>query len=433
MRINPAKPTICIVCPSRILGGTELVYFWIAKNLVKNELNVIIVDYIDGWTKSPLINLGNEITSIESNKLSDIVTNVDLFLCSAKFINYAIRLGQTCGYDISGRVVSWLLHPRELTSNLYRVARKIFKSLRIREKLTNSVLESLYKHSLIHEINNRLLLNNKLNPMDEATARSITLLHSSSVLEILPVPIPDDVKKTENTNHNGPIYTGLKRIIWISRMEGFKVPPLLQLIRSIEVYSKKECSDRIELILIGDGEKLNEIKEVAGRLNNKVSVEVRGAVSHDNLKKIFSTEHFDYAFGMGASLLECVANGIPAMVGLAAESKDEYGSSNKIFRFLGSKYSFSLGEYNESRLDGIKYYDAIHFLNRSSLLSRVSEAQHRWYAGKYKYATEKYVSHVKQELSKPGCIKKCTEYVKYKSIVKSRIYEVLFKNSKFPT
>jgi len=433
MRINPEKPTVCIVCPSRILGGTELVYFWIAKNLIKKELNVIIVDHKDGWTKSPYIKLGYEITPIEPNKLSDIVTNVDLFLCSAKFINYTIRLGRNCGYDISGRVVSWLLHPRELTSNLYRVPRRIFKILKINEKLSNSVLDSLYRHSSIYEINSKLLFDKKLHPMDEATAHSITSLHSIGIPEIFPVPIPEDITNAENSICYSPISSGLKRIIWISRMEGFKVPPLLQLISSIEVYSREECSKRIELILIGDGEKLNEIKHVVGRLNNKVSVDVRGAVSHDSLKIILSTEHFDYAFGMGASLLECVANGIPAIVGLAAESKDEYGSSNKIFRLLGSKNSLSLGEYTESRLGGITYYDAIHFLNRSTLLSRISMAQRRWYLGKYKYALEKYVSHVNQELSKPGLIKNCTAYVKFKSIVKSWIYEELFKNSKFPT
>jgi hypothetical protein len=433
MQTNQKNKTVCIVCPSKILGGTELVYFWIAKKLIDDGIKVVIIDYVDGWTKNPRVKMGDKITLLTPGYMSKIIINVDLFLCSAKFNNYTVRLGQVNGYDISGRIVSWLLHPRELTSNLYRVPRRILKSIHVDEFTVNRILDFLYKYSAISRFNRKLILDNKLNPMDEATARTLVLMHSMNESEILPVPIPHENTQTEILSCSRARPPEITRIIWISRMEGFKVPPLLELIRSIDCYSREEHTRRIELILIGDGEKLNCIKEAAKRLDSKVIVDFRGAVTQEALRKILNREYFDFAFGMGASLLECAAKGIPAIVGLAAESQDEYKSSKKIFRLLGARRLYSLGEYSDSKLPGVRYYEAIRFLKRSSLLARISYGQQNWYADRYKFALNKYTNHLKRELANNTSIEKCSTYKWFTSITIFRFYEYLFKNAKFPT
>lgn len=425
---------IIIVNPSRILGGTEYVYLTIAEKLAQCGEEVVIVDVHDGWTNVSSIrdrihNAG--LCKVSLMRASWELDNADLILCSAKFVALVMRQGKIEGIDVSERLLAWLLHPLELFSNQFRAVKRV-TGIFDRNFVTRSCLKArLSKFTGYTGILRRLISNDRLHPMDETTAIGIKKHFPDLFPTIYPVP------------NNAPAESGGKRravctdkkalsIVWISRLDGFKLPPLIKLLGDL-ARARRFIPQGARVTVIGDGNGLATLQEYVRSLPEFIDVEFKGFMPAADLERHLMSEFIDLAVGMGTALSLCAACGIPSVIATAADDVAEYVSDNKSFRFLGSRCSFSLGEYQNSKPEHFRYFTINHILARASAFPSIGAHQEKWYRETYGRALDDYVAKIYEMAARTKAAKKCSGANSIISkIAQAALLKIVYKNAAFP-
>jgi glycosyltransferase involved in cell wall biosynthesis len=425
---------ITIVNPSRILGGTEYVYLMIAEKLARRGDEVVVVDVDNGWTNIPSI--GNRICNAGICKVSLMsasweLGNADLILCSAKFVALVIRQGKVEGIDVSERLLAWLLHPLELFSNQFRAIKRVVGIFDLNFVARLCVDARLSKLTGYSGILRRLIANDRLHPMDETTALGVKKYFPDLSPVIYPVP---NNAPAENVNKCRFVYGEKKifSIVWISRLDGFKLPPLIKLLGDL-ARSKHSIPQGVRVTVIGDGNGLNALQEYARSLPDFIEVEFKGFMPTVDLERHLINESIDLAVGMGTALSLCAACGIPSVIATAADDIADYAPGSKAFRFLGSRRSFSLGEYQNSKPDRFEYFTIDRILAHASALPSIGAHQEKWYRKTYGRALEDYVAKIYEVAASTEAAAKCSGGSSVVSrIAQAALLKIVYKNAAFP-
>jgi glycosyltransferase involved in cell wall biosynthesis len=425
---------IVIVNPSRILGGTEYVYLAIAEQLRRHGDEVAIVDVDGGWTDVPSIS--DRISNAGISKVSLMcgrwgLVDAVLILCSVKFVALAMRQGKIEGRDISEKLLAWLLHPLELFSNQFRSIKRVLSVIDRR------VADRLRLDSKLSKLNGytgtlrRLIENDQLHPMDETTALSVKQYFPNLSPAIYPVPNSAPVESIGVRRFVNCEKKALS-IIWISRLDGFKLPPLFKLLSDLA------CADAyvpygVRVTVVGDGKGLIALQDYVRSLPTFIVVEFKGFMPTAELERHLISESIDLAVGMGTALSLCAAYGIPSVIATAADDIAEYAPGSKIFRFLGSRRSFSLGEYQNAKPVCFQYFTMDRILAHTSALPSIGAYQKKWYHKTYSRALDDYVEKIYEMAARTKSAATCSVSSSIVSkIMQAALLKVVYKNAAFP-
>lgn len=384
-----------IVNPSRILGGTEFVYLLLAEQLAADGVQVTIVDFTNGWTAGasivPRIR-ASAILVISPMQNTWGLESAAIVLCSAKFVALVIRQGRSEGIEVVAKLMAWLVHPLELYSNNFRSVKRFGKILNLVPSAMSRLSIWLSAYTGYSIKLRRLIASDRLHAMDETTLLSI----SSQFPDLLPsiFPVPGSVGD-ESTHDARPVsnWSGPISIVWISRLDGFKLPPLIKLLN--ELARTPSLAQRGVLVrIIGDGDGLLRVREVAKNLPEFVKTEFKGFMQSGELRHFLTTQPIDLAVGMGTALSLCAAHGVASVIATAADDMAEYSHGGEAFRFLGSRGSYSLGEYQNAKPACFRYVALQRILAHATAFPSIGKAQKKWYQKTYGKALPNYVAKI---------------------------------------
>ena len=259
---------VLIFNPCRMTGGTELVLFSLAKALQGRGHKIAFVDLAGGWCQgSGILSAG----SFEGFERLDVLSfdwtlaDYDFAIMSLKFEPlFRARIeADVPGWD---RYTCWVLHPAEMYSNRFRLSWSLANRLpsapagflraftRWRASWTG------YSRRIA-----KLVRQGRCYAMDESTRlRLFELIREhlpkevcrQEALDLRPVGVAETfLAVPESVGHHTENSSGInRRVVWVSRLEGFKVPPLLKLARDLAAGIADGSSESPwELHVVGDG------------------------------------------------------------------------------------------------------------------------------------------------------------------------------------
>ncbi len=218
-----------------------------------------------------------------------------------------ILITQTCApwrisrieeFPRSMRVFFWNLHPDNLSAAIvggksgYIAARLLEPLNPLLSYSRKSKLKKFLQLALEHE---GIAFMDSMNA--DKTIKSLGLNFSPKLLPIC--------------SGNSPGLTGLPKsselsCAWLGRLESFKTPVLIHLIRRLDAIA----SIPVTLNILGDGLDLNKIKEIASTLS-RLQCKLLGSVKMEDIDSAL-VDH-DVLFAMGTSALEGARLGIPTI------------------------------------------------------------------------------------------------------------------------
>lgn len=172
------------------------------------------------------------------------------------------------------------------------------------------VLDVLYERAF-----RRLILKQSLFFMNEACRRSHAIHFNVDLSEahILPLPVSTEC------GVSGPARN--RRIVSIGRLTSFKTYNVYM----IDVV--KDLIDRgfndVKWDVYGDGPLLGEINKRIGELGLEPNVHLHGSVPYENLANVLDGS--EIFVGMGTSLIEACARGLPGIPAIDSEGATTYG------------------------------------------------------------------------------------------------------------
>ena len=412
-----------------------MVYLMIAEQLTTQGVQVSIVDLTDGWTKSPSVaqrirKAGIERRSSQSHNWK--LALADVILCSAKFVALATRQGRAEGFDVSARLLAWLLHPNELYSNQFRTLKHIATFLRVIPRHSAHLDVALAHLSGHQKLLRKLLATKRLDVMDETTSISLMQHFPWAVPITFPVPSAADDGIMEFRDFEASCPKRRLALLWISRLDGFKIPPLHRTL--VELSESDQARRRgVVINIIGDGAGLPFLKSFTATLPAHIRVEFRGFMPIEQLKEFLRTNSIDLAIGMGTSLSLCAVHGIPSVIATAAEDSTAYSLNDSSFRFLGSRRSYSLGEYHNAKPSKFRYFSLDRILSHASSFNSVGRSQVIWHAKTYGDALSKYIGHVHEEAKAVTPLQKCSFAQSiFSKALNFTLCRIAYKNAAFP-
>lgn len=425
---------VLIVNPSRVLGGTEFVYLLLAESLAKDGMTVTIVDFDNGWTSNASIAPGIRragLSVISPTQAEWGLNNAAIILCSAKFIAFVTRQGRAEGIDVATKMLAWLVHPLELYSNNFRTLKRLAGLINLTPSDKSQLAVRLSGYTGYSTMLRRLIASDRLHAMDETTSLSITD-HFPDLLPSI-FPVPGSAGDQSNQNER-PVASGLRplSIVWISRLDGFKLPPLLKLLGDLT--SIRSLAQRgVAITIIGDGDGLSRLREVAGSLPTFVKAQFKGFMHAGELRQFLATESIDLAVGMGTALSLCAAYGIASVIATAADDLSDYRKGGAAFRFLGSRGYYSLGEYQNAKPARFRYFTLQRILAHNIAFSSIGRAQRKWYQKTYGEALPAYIAKIHELSRKNNSVTASSRTGVFLARFSQRLLlKLLYKNAAFP-
>jgi glycosyltransferase involved in cell wall biosynthesis len=125
--------------------------------------------------------------------------------------------------------------------------------------------------------------------------------------------IPNGINIAEFTPAQVREIDGNTRILCVSRMTPRK--GIRYLIQAIELLLEKDKEQKLELWIVGEGDELESLKQLARDLSLEIKVKFFGRVEHDKLLFYYQLADIfclpSQNEGMSNSLLEALASGLP--------------------------------------------------------------------------------------------------------------------------
>ena len=280
---------IAFYFPYLDVGGVSVLFLRVARHLALDH-EVFIMDMKDGYMHR---NMPAKCRFIPFDRPEQLPAKTTVVMQSCK----PWTIPKCDRFPRSIKVLFWNLHPDNFYSGLVPIDPER-SQLRFLAPFIN-LFSGLRKHKLRKTIS-YLQKQKSLWFMDgENYDKTRLKLEFESVTErYLPI-MTDDEQAPVKASRNS--FSAVK-CLWIGRMEGFKVPILVHLIKRLNNVS----SMTVELCLVGEirDEKINEAIQ-------SVSFDIKtvGELPFDQLDE-FVQQH-DIMFAMGTSALEAAKNGLP--------------------------------------------------------------------------------------------------------------------------
>lgn len=316
--------SVAFVYPTRMLGGTELLFLRVAQQLAaSSQLRVAVVDYPDGFIAQKLTDPKVELipfcNQTNLSGFSHIVTPPTLL---PLLDNHIIT-------DNDARLLLWCLHPFNFLELFPGSSHTIRWPIeRIKQALYLYNLEYLrFKHK-VHQ----LVEAQGIAFMDEENWQVnkylFDLKHNP---KYLPVPIFSNHAEGQIVALN-PSKDSLN-IVWLGRLANFKVTALNHIITVADQYAKDTLT-AVTIHIIGSG-------PFAAQLINPKQAKLKlvGTLQSNELHS-YLRDHTSILFAMGTSALEGAQLGIPTVLVDASYTPFPAGYR---FNWLYQTSNFTLG------------------------------------------------------------------------------------------
>lgn len=301
MRKDNQKPLVLFFFPSRKIGGVEVLYVRLAEFFFNDGYAIGVIDYLDGYIKRELQNKNIEFSFTEYKSLFKSNIEGDFCITSLLHIDKYPELK-----NLNLKFFFWDDHPQNAIMpfrgiraiNLFGLSFfifciKLFQSSRYK-KIKNSFRELIDTNQVIFMCRFNFNYNIKLFNLPEGKAN------------IIPIAIPMD-ESSELLKFN----LGIKiRCSYIGRLDSDKFEICEELISDFERYNSNSDSLKLELFVVGGGEKYTTLKEK----HESRFVKFMGKVNNHNLQNFFEENQINLAFAIGTSALESAKYGIPTIL-----------------------------------------------------------------------------------------------------------------------
>jgi glycosyltransferase involved in cell wall biosynthesis len=359
-RLTPTRYTahvrpIVFFYPSRILGGTEVLFTRLAAHLhAQHMLEVSVVDHADGVVISGLTG-----TCVQRLEMGEVPRDACLVV-PVSHVRHACR---SMRMQPDTRLMLWGLHPHNL--------RWLFPGHELWRFLTDAQLPNTLRlmypraYRAVRNSLNLSLKHGGLAVMDGENHRALQeAFKLDGVVPYLPIPLPEapDFAITHGS-----------RLVWLGRISEDKICALERVLNDAEAYAQMRQT-RIEVDVIGSGPSITRLHKAARRwpdLNLRLLGTLTGQALENHLRCAAQV-----VFAMGTSLLEAARLGLPAvLVDVSFEPLPE----GLPFRWAFQIEDFTLGQL-VSRChpptQGVRFPEIMHALSNATERERIARACH---------------------------------------------------------
>lgn len=318
--------------PSKILGGAELLFCRMAKELAcSGEVKPIIIDERGGFLHKFATNENIDVYLLKENM---VIENG----CVVIPPSHIFELKKNIIVKGNAKILLWSMHPLNLES--------LHPLFPIIHRLPISIRAYLYKKFFCISTNKLSALTHSINQcralvfMDETNVNSINTILNKTLEHVLYLPIPVNLpieRKDKKARFSEEL-----TIAWLGRVADFKINSIIKIYHDLcDMTEKKHI--KVNFKIIGNGAGLKKAHQVCID-TQYVSIEFVDTISSYELDN-YLIKNVDLLIAMGTSCLEGAKLAIPSL--LIDILPDNYGRDYK-YRWIYETSGYSLGKYIEA-------------------------------------------------------------------------------------
>jgi hypothetical protein len=287
--------------PSRVIGGAEYLFYRLYKSLRLHGVDCRVVDYEDG----AFLTLGGKLEDliVIDSVYEKRIIECDCFLLPPNFSYDALYSITLNAYS---KIIFWSIHPLNCVPSLPISYYKRLPANSLFKRFLDFIFlrgQELFAKRLFTEASAKKAIF-FMDCENHITAARFVGPHLNNIL--LPIPVPEitrwcDVRSAQK--NAGEEYN----IFWIGRLVDFKVGALNRLIVDLGEWSVLEGRN-VSIFIVGSGDKSSSVIE-----SRHVKLVKLGHVENSKLHDLI-IDKADAVFGMGTSILESGALGIPSFI-----------------------------------------------------------------------------------------------------------------------
>lgn len=410
--------------PSRIYGGTELLFLRLIDYLAKlNEYDIDVIASKESVFYQKLPAQVNVLEKIELNYIYDGM------IISAKYICEFCMLFNTV---VVRKVYIWQLQPDELATqffpyvNRFRIFGALFSVLRSIQVvfLFHSRKKMLCKKLDEWENNDGLLYMDKSNYCETQAWLNRDIHH-----EVEYQPIASPARDYVYSERCTDIISDVLIVSIVSRISfDFKYYPILSTIEALYIFSIKN-KRRIKLYVVGDGDALDFLKkEVSQFICDDLAIIFCGFMPIDVVVRDIYP-NVDVAIGMGTSVLDSASLGIPTLV--TDLHTFRINGSDARFRWLHQVDGFNVGNYIQKKsTNGFDLNTGLEYFYSNRIL--LSERDYSYFMNNHEVNKNfnLLMSRIKRKKGVPNLFDDIS-LIKSKSRMIDVIYDIIFSYLRF--
>lgn len=323
--------------PSKCLGGAELLFYRLAKELKSGGVvNPIIIDYENGYLHSHLKDTNIDVVCCDSIK-KPLIDGGVLILPPSHLLDMDrdVEIGKNL------KVLLWSIHPLNIESLLalfpFLHNKKISK-----RKIIYSLL-SYFNFRNFRVLYEKLLEYNALAFMDKANFKSVNFLTASNrAPTYIPIPVDMAVLNHAITDEKDIDKNHVFSVGWVGRLSNFKLKSVEKIYKDLVEITNTHCM-RVDFYIVGNGDGFHQTQKICVS-TPYLNIKFMGPIPADELDK-FIIENIDLMIAMGTSCLDSAKLAKPSLLidVFPKEIPDIYH-----YKWLYETEGFTLGEYIEN-------------------------------------------------------------------------------------
>lgn len=341
---NLSKLRYVFYYPSERIGGAQLLFARVAKELINRNYQVLILEndktcFITTYLREQKLNF--ELASVE---LEDKLKDSDILVLS---LSYFQLVKNTIKPSRQTKIVFWDLHPFALLDALgFSKFHKLFPETQF------SKLLKYVERKFITKVHDFIKITHQNKAIYFMAFENFKLNKELFDLNIEPnyLPIPIEIEKNIDYSFNTKAKQKNKiNIAWISRLDPDKVPVLDLLIDDILKYNEIHKKEPIKLHIIGAGTLEKELDKYKNIL--KDNLVLTGKLFQKQLDT-YLVDNIDVGFAMGTSVLEFAHRKIPAILVPSPVYIKFFNSVKERYQWLFEAKGFDVSVKKQIVLDG---------------------------------------------------------------------------------
>lgn len=364
---------ICFYFPYHEDSGVPVLFYRMANTIAQSKpnLEIFVIDYIDGAMARHLMNLPN-LKLIAFSKKQKVTPPNGSILIMQTFVPY--YWPEELKLENNQKIFFWNLHPRNLIPSLLPIP--FFREIPMNNFYVYRLI-SIFYCRLFKRLKNFLMLlvdTKSIYFMDKTNLdfTSKYLFTKINNRQYLPVPATNSNNNFENK------YNFLEKDViqvgWIGRLCDFKSHILIYTIKKIDEIAVRFKNKKFIFHIVGDGPLINFVKKQT-LLSTNISIVFHGSLNHEILDE-FIKNNFDIMVGMGTSALEGAKNGKPTILLDASykKIKNEY-----VFDFLYNRKEFDLAHFitkEDCKKDNDSLFNIINQINANYQLHSIKSKEY---------------------------------------------------------
>lgn len=314
MTLKKNRRTIVFFYPSMNIGGAQLLFIRLAKELCQHDnVDVVVVDFPNGFLATQL--KANKDVEILPFKASGVQlysgTVVVTPLSNVADFSYLIKNRLS---DIS--VIFWSIRPDNLHNALSANGRKF-----------------LGDKQKVKEIIKWMSDAGQITYMDGV---NISAAMRELMLPLIPSYLPIPIEEFKSLSGRKIREQGTINVGWLGRLDIDKINSIKKIVGEIQHFKQ---SRNMVFHIIGGGKKLSELQQYLGKSN--IDYVLPGVLFGKELTQ-YLERNIDIGIAMGTSALEFAIRAIPVLL---IDTSDSELPANIKYNWLYETENYSLGDY----------------------------------------------------------------------------------------